>query len=130
MARNTRTFTDLDLNFFAHPVTKDVTTKIDEQAIKSSVRNLILTSNYEKPFHPEIGSPLKSLLFEPATPLLPILIEKSIHRTIDNFEPRVQLTSVTADLSEDTNSVYVTVEFVIHNTSVPIALDLILTRTR
>ena len=69
MARNTRTFTDLDLNFFAHPVTKDVTTKIDEQAIKSSVRNLILTSNYEKPFHPEIGSPLKSLLFEPATPL-------------------------------------------------------------
>lgn len=130
MARNTRTFTDLDLNFFAHPVTKDVTTKIDEQAIKSSVRNLILTSNYEKPFHPEIGSPLKSLLFEPATPLLPILIEKAIHRTIDNFEPRVQLTSVTADLSEDTNSVYVTVEFVIHNTSVPIALDLILTRTR
>jgi len=86
MARNSRLFTDLDLNFLAHPVTKDVTTQVDYQAIKASVRNLILTSNYEKPFHPEIGSPIKSLLFEPATPILPILIQKAIHQTIDNFE--------------------------------------------
>jgi phage baseplate assembly protein W len=130
MARNTRTFTDLDLNFLAHPVTKDVTTKVDEQAIKASVRSLILTSNYEKPFHPEIGSPIKSLLFEPATPLLPILIQKAIHQTIDNFEPRVQLTNVIANLSEDSNSIYVTIEFVIVNTTKPVVVDLILTRTR
>jgi len=130
MARNTRTFTDLDLNFLAHPVTKVVTTKVDEQAIKASVRSLILTSNYEKPFHPEIGSPIKSLLFEPATPLLPILIQKAIHQTIDNFEPRVQLTNVIAKLSEDSNSIYVTIEFVIVNTTKPIIVDLILSRTR
>jgi len=130
MARNTRTFTDLDLNFLAHPVTKDVTTKVDEQAIKASVRNLILTSNYEKPFHPEIGSPIKSLLFEPATPLLPILIQRAIHQTIDNFEPRVQLTDVIANLSPDSNSIYVTIEFVIVNTTRPITIDLILYRTR
>jgi phage baseplate assembly protein W len=130
MARNTRTFTDLDLNFLAHPVTKDVTTKVDEQAIKASIRNLILTSNYEKPFHPEIGSPIKSLLFEPATPLLPILIEKAIHQTIDNFEPRVQLINVKANLSDDSNSIYVTIEFVIVNTTKPIIVDLILSRTR
>lgn len=130
MARNTRTFTDLDLNFLAHPVTKDVTTKTDEQAIKASIRNLVLTSNYEKPFHPEIGSPIKSLLFEPATPLLPILIQKAIHQTIDNHEPRVRLLDVKADLSPDTNSIYVTIEFVIVNTSVPLIVDLILTRTR
>jgi phage baseplate assembly protein W len=130
MARNTRTFTDLDLNFLAHPVTKDVTTKVDEQAIKASIRNLVLTSNYEKPFHPEIGSPIKSLLFEPATPLLPILIERAIHQTIDNYEPRVLLTNVKANMSPDTNSIYVTIEFVIVNTSVPLIVDLILTRTR
>ena len=130
MARNTRTFTDLDLNFLAHPVTKDVTTKVDEQAIKASVRNLILTSNYEKPFHPEIGSPIKSLLFEPATPLLPVLIKKAIEQTIKNFEPRVQLTDVVANLSPDSNSIYVTVEFVIVNTTRPITIDLILYRTR
>jgi phage baseplate assembly protein W len=130
MARNTRTFTDLDLNFLAHPVTKDVTTKVDEQAIKASIRNLVLTSNYEKPFHPEIGSPIKSLLFEPATPILPVLIERAIHQTIDNYEPRVRLTSVKASLSADNNAVYVTIEFVIVNTSVPLIVDLILTRTR
>lgn len=130
MARNSRTFTDLDLNFLAHPVTKDVTTKIDEQAIKASVRNLVLTANYEKPFHPEIGSQIKSLLFEPATPILPILIEKAIHQTLDNFEPRVNLTKVTANLSEDTNSVYVTIEFTIVNTTAPQSINLVLTRTR
>jgi len=130
MARNSRLFTDLDLNFLAHPVTKDVTTQVDYQAIKASVRNLILTSNYEKPFHPEIGSPIKSLLFEPATPILPILIQKAIHQTIDNFEPRVQLTNVVCSLSPDTNSVYVTIEFKIVNTTVNQTVNLILQRTR
>ena len=130
MARNTRTFTDLDLNFLAHPVTKDVTAKTDEQAVKSAVRNLILTSNYEKPFHPEIGSPLKSLLFEQATPLLPVLIQKAIRQTINNFEPRVRLTNVIANLSADTNDVYVTVEFTLINTTSPISVNVVLNRTR
>ena len=130
MARNTRTFTDLDLNFLAHPVTKDVTTKTDEQAIKASVRNLVLTANYEKPFHPEIGSPIKSLLFEPATPLLPVLIEKAVHQTIDNFEPRVNLVQVRADMSPDNNAIYVTIEFKIVNTSVLQSVNVILNRTR
>lgn len=130
MERNTRTFTDLDLNFLAHPVTKDVTAKTDEQAVKSAVRNLILTSNYEKPFHPEIGSPIKSLLFEQATPLLPVLIQKAIRQTINNFEPRVRLTNVIANLSADTNDVYVTVEFTLINTTSPISVNVVLNRTR
>lgn len=130
MAHNSRTFVDIDLNFMAHPVTKDVTVKTNEQAIKSSIRNLILTSNYEKPFHPEIGSQIKSLLFEPATPMLPIMLRKAIEFTIYNFEPRVSLTNVEATVSEDENSIDVTVEFVIINTSTPVALDLILYRTR
>jgi len=130
MAHNSRTFTDIDLNFLAHPVTKDVTVKTNEQAIKSSIRNLILTSNYEKPFHPEIGSQINSLLFEPATPMLPIMLKKAIEFTIYNFEPRVNLTNVSAILSEDENSINVSIEFVIINTSTPVGLDLILYRTR
>ena len=118
MARNTRTFTDVDLNFLAHPVTKDVTVLHDVQAIKGSIRNLVLTANYEKPFHPEIGSPIKSLLFEPATPLLPVLIQKAIHQTIDNFEPRAKVINVKANLSPDNNAVYVSIEFQIVNTTV------------
>ena len=130
MARNTRTFTDLDLNFGKHPVSHDVTVVYDVQAIKGSIRNLILTSNYEKPFHPEIGSPVRSLLFEPETPLLPVLIEKAIRQTLDNFEPRVQVISVTANISPENNSVYVTIEFNIVNSSVVQAVNVILTRTR
>ena len=63
MPTNTRTFTDLDLNFTAHPVNKDVATKYDEQAIKQSVRNLILTKNFERPFHSEIGCQVRGMLF-------------------------------------------------------------------
>lgn len=130
MAHNSRTFTDIDLNFLAHPVTKDITVRTNEQAIKSSIRNLILTSNYEKPFHPEIGSQINSLLFEPATPMLPIMLKKAIEFTIYNFEPRVNLTNVSTILSEDENSINVSIEFVIINTSTPVGLDLILYRTR
>jgi hypothetical protein len=130
MAHNSRTFTDLDLNFLAHPVTKDVTIKTNEQAVKSSIRNLILTSNYERPFHPEIGSQINSLLFEPATPMLPIMLKKAIEFTIYNFEPRVSLTGVDVILSEDENSLDVNIEFVIINTSTPVGLALILYRTR
>ena len=130
MAHNSRTFTDLDLNFGKHPVTHDVSVVYDVQAIKGSIRNLVLTSNYEKPFHPEIGSPIKRLLFEPATPMLPILIQRAIRQTIDNFEPRVNLVNVTANMSPDNNSVYVTVEFKVVNTSVVQAVNIILTRTR
>lgn len=130
MAKNARSFIDLDLNFGAHPVTGDVTVVYDEQAIKGSIRNLILTSNYERPFHPEIGSQIKSLLFEPDTPLLPIVMRKAIQQTIENFEPRVEVIDVTVNSSPDSNSLYVSIEFKIINTSVAKQLDVVLTRTR
>jgi phage baseplate assembly protein W len=130
MARNTRTFSDLDLNFTAHPVTKDITRRFDENAIKTSLRNLILTSNYERPFHSEIGSPIKRLLFEPATPMTQVMIKKAIEDTVLNFEPRVQLTEVNVNVSGDNNSVYVSIYFKIVNTERPLSLDLVLERTR
>jgi phage baseplate assembly protein W len=130
MARNTRIFSDLDLNFTAHPVTKDVTRRFDENAIKTSLKNLILTSNFERPFHSEIGSPIKRLLFEPASPMLEALITKAITDVVNNFEPRVILIDVTSQVSEDSNSVNVSIEFKIINTERPITLDLVLERTR
>jgi phage baseplate assembly protein W len=130
MARNTRTFSDLDLNFTAHPVTKDITRRFDENAIKTSLRNLILTSNYERPFHSEIGSPIKRLLFEPATPMTQVMIKKAVEDTVINFEPRVQLLEVDVNVSGDNNSVYVSIYFKIVNTERPLSLDLVLERTR
>lgn len=130
MVRTTRIFSDLDFNFTAHPVTRDVARKYDDEAIKQSVKNLILTQNHERPFHSEIGSQLRGLLFEPATPMLNILLKRAISDTIINFEPRVRLLDVIIQLSSDTNSVYVTIEFSIINTTRPITVNMVLMRTR
>lgn len=130
MPRNTRTFSDLDLNFTAHPVTGDINIRYDADAIKASVKNLVLTQNYERPFHSEIGSPMHSLLFDLATPLLTVTLQHVITDLITNHEPRVNLTQVAVDVSPDNNSVYVSIYFTILNTQSPITLDIILERTR
>lgn len=130
MARNTRIFSDLDLNFTKHPVTGDIARRYDENAVKSSLKNLILTSNYERPFHSELGSQVRALLFEPATPMTRVLLERSIEDLVTNFEPRVQLISVEANISDENNAVYIRVEFKIVNTERPLTLDLALERTR
>ncbi len=130
MARNTRNFSDLDLNFTAHPVTKDIVLRYDENAIKTSLKNLILTSNFERPFHSEIGSPIKRLLFEPATPMLAVVMKRAIVDTVNNFEPRVELLNVDVYVGEDSNAIRVTIEFKIRNTERPLSLDIVLERTR
>lgn len=127
---NTRTFSDLDLGFFAHPVSRDVSKKYDENSIKQSLRNLILTKNYERPFRSDVGSQIKSILFEPITPMMSAVIKRTIENTINTYEPRVSLLDVSVLLSPDNNSVYVTIVFTIVNTSTPISVDLILERTR
>jgi phage baseplate assembly protein W len=130
MARNTRTFSDLDLNFTAHPVTQDITRRYDENSVKTSLKNLILTSNYERPFHSEIGTPIKRLLFEPAGPMLEVMIQKAIEDTVYNFEPRVELLDVEVNTMQDENSVYITINYKLVNTERPLSLDLVLERTR
>ena len=108
----------------------DIVKRYDEQAIKSAVRNLILTSNYERPFHPEIGTQINSLLFEPATPMLSAVLERTIRTAINNFEPRVDLNDVQCVVNEDNNSVEVSIIFTILNTQTPQVLNLVLERTR
>jgi phage baseplate assembly protein W len=124
-----RTFSDIDLNFIPHPVTGDIVKKYDESAIKAAIRNLVLTSNYERPFHSEIGSQLRNLLFEPMSPITTQLIQNTIGQTIKNFEPRAILLSVVASYSPDNNSVYVTVNFMIVNTTTPQTVNITLERT-
>jgi phage baseplate assembly protein W len=124
-----RTFSDIDLNFIPHPVTGDIVKKYDESAIKASIRNLVLTSNYERPFHSEIGCQLRNLLFEPMSPITTQLIQNTIAQTIKNFEPRAILLSVVASYSPDNNSVYVTVNFMIVNTTTPQTVNITLERT-
>ena len=130
MAKNTRTFSDIDMAFLPNPVSKDISRKYDENAIKQSIKNIIMTKNFERPFHSDIGSQISSLLFEPITPLLRASIKKTIINTITTYEPRVNLLDVSVLLSPDNNGVYVTIVFSIVNTSTPISVDLFLERTR
>lgn len=88
-------YTDLDLNFTVHPRTHDVSKKADVSAIFASLKNLIKTSNFERPFHPEIGCQLHSLLFEQMTHDVISTIERTIKYTVINFEPRVEILDVT-----------------------------------
>lgn len=130
MARNTRIFSDLDLNFTKHPVTRDITRRYDDNAIKQSIKNLLLTRNFERPFHSEIGSPIRAMLFELPGPMFTTMLQRAIIDVINNFEPRVEILDVRIDDSVDANSVYITLEFKIVNTERPITLDLALERTR
>lgn len=130
MANTTRIFKDLDLMFTAHPVTGDIARKYDENAIKQAVKNLILTKNYERPFHNEIGSQVSALLFENATPMTKALLKKTITDVINNFEPRVDLIDVGVQFLEDNNSVGIEILFKIKNTFTPLAVNLVLERTR
>ena len=125
-----RTFSDLDLNFTAHPVTGDVARLYDENAIKRSVRNLLQTNNFERPFHSEIGSQIRALLFEPASPVLNTMLKRVITDTITTFEPRVVVNSVTVSSNADNNSLNVTLIFTIVNTVNPVTMNVVLQRTR
>lgn len=130
MAKNTRTFSDLDLSFLANPITGDISLKYDDNAIKQAVKNLVLTINYERPFHPEIGSQVSNLLFDLFSPLTKATLIQAITNTILNFEPRVKLNKVDVLLINDEHSADITIEFTILNTQQPQSVNLTLRRTR
>ncbi len=114
-ARSARIYKDLNLIFSPHPNTKDITKKTDIEAVKQSVKNLVLTNHYERPFHPEIGSNVTDILFEPMTPLTANLLTKQISEVITNFEPRARLVSVNANPRLDQNEYEVTINFYVVN---------------
>ena len=92
--RQSRKFKDIDLNFTRHPVSNDIGTLEDAIAIKRSVRNLIQTNYYERPFHPELGCGVRQLLFENYTPMTSIFLKRKIEEVLQNYEPRISLTSI------------------------------------
>ena len=114
-SRNTRRYIDLDLLFKRMIPSGDVNTITDIQAVKRSVRNLVLLNPYEKPFHPEIGSGVRGMLFELMTPFLAAQLTKKIEDVINNFEPRARLVSVRSIPDYDRNAYEVSVEFYVVN---------------
>ena len=113
--RSSRVYKDLNLNFSANPVTGDVTTVTDVNAVKRSVRNLLLTNHYDRPFHPEIGSNVPSLLFENFGPITGNQLSRAIEEMIGNFEPRARVTQVECTPIADSYSYSIVINFYVEN---------------
>ena len=113
--RSSRVYKDLNLNFTTNPVTSDVTTVTDVNAVKRSVRNLLLTNHYDRPFHPEIGSNVQALLFENFGPITGNQLARQIEELIANFEPRARVESVECFPLPNTNTYDVRVYFYVEN---------------
>ena len=126
----TRNFRDLDLSFNIHPVRKDINIHKNEYAIINSVKNLILTNHYERPFQPELGSNIRRLLFENVDSVMAAQIEREIEETINNFEPRAEVSKVTAIAAPDENRYNIILEFFVINNPNPITINFFLERIR
>ena len=129
--RNVRQWKDLDLFFQRKASTRDINKVTDVQAVKRSVRNLVLLNHYEKPFHPEIGSGVREMLFENMSPLTAVILARHVEDVIENFEPRARLIGVRAQPDLDRNVYDLTIDFYVVNTPTElVTLDVMLERIR
>lgn len=128
--RSNRVYKDLDLNFTRNPVTNDVTKIEDVDAIKRSVRNLVQTNFFEKPFHPEVGCGVRELLFENYTPIIGIFLKRKIGEVITAYEPRVSLQNISLEDDGDRNRLKVSIYFYVQNVPEPVVVETYLQRLR
>ena len=130
---DTYIYKDLSLFFTPNPVSGDVTMVTDVQDIKRSVRNLVMTNRFEKPFHPEVASHVRDLLFERFTPITFNLLRNRIETVLENYEPRVSVTDIEIDDSGramDNNELNVRIFFTLRNDPQIQSVDILLERVR
>jgi phage baseplate assembly protein W len=128
--RSSKIYKDLNLGFEQNTATKDIQKITDIEAVKRSVRNLINTNHYEKPFHPEIGSNLRAMLFELMTPQMNHVISKQIENLINNYEPRCNLVQVFTQPRLDRNGYSVQISFRVQNHPDEVIVESFLERLR
>ena len=129
--RSAQVFKDFNFNFTRHPVTGDIAKLTNISAVKASVKNLVQTNFYERPFHPEIGSDVRRALFEPMTPQVATRLGRNIEDVIVNFEPRAELISVIVNARIDRNAYEATIKFnVVNSETDEQTLNLFLERLR
>ena len=128
--RANRIYKDLDLNFGRNPITNDVNKLTDVEAVKRSVRNLVLTNHYERPFHPELGCGIRQLLFENLTPMVAIQLERKVQEVLENFEPRAQINNILARPDLDRNAYELTINFYVIGATEPVTVSTFLERLR
>jgi len=130
-----RDFKDLDLSFIVHPVKKDINKHVGVKAVINSIKNLVLTNHYEKPFQPEIGSNVRKLLFENLDSVTAIVMQREIYQVIKNYEPRAISDNqddiqVIVKPDYDRNAFSVEIYFRVINQTQPITITFFLERIR
>jgi phage baseplate assembly protein W len=130
MATLNKIYSDIDFTFTKKPVTADVALSYDNQAVIRSIRNLLLTKNYERPFNPDLGSKMDLMLFELISPLTASAIENEILTMISNYEPRALMQEINVTPQPDKNAYGVTLTFFIENATTPTTVTLLLERNR
>lgn len=126
----TKIYKDIDISFAKNPNTLDISKKIDVAAVKQALKLLINTQYYEKPFNPEFGSNIRSLLFQPFSLDSANRLQSEIKQTIENFEPRVKIESILVDPNLDTQEYNVEIAFYVVGIQGVQVLDTVLTRLR
>ena len=125
-----KSYKDLDLDFGRNVVTNDVNKLTGVEAVKRSVRNLIQTNHFERPFHPELGGNVRALLFEPLNMFTAMNLEKKIAEVLLNFEPRAQINQVRAEPNIDQNSFFVSINFKVVGIPGVVTVETMLERLR
>ena len=123
-------YNDLDLDFTRNPVTNDITKIEDVDAVKRSVKNLVQTNLYERPFHPELGCGIRELLFENYTPIVGIFLKRKISEVITAYEPRVSLQDISLEDDGDRNRLKVSIYFYVQGVPEPVVVETYLQRLR
>ena len=123
-------YTDFDTSISRHPLSNDVGIKNDANAINQSIRNLINTDYYERPFRPQVGSNIRTILFEPADSITINDLKAAIINVIGNYEPRVTLLDIDVKDEADRNAYAVTIIYRINIEREPIELEVVLKRLR
>ena len=123
-------YSDLDLMFKIHPVKKDLVLSTNEQAIVRSVKNLILTNHYERPFQSALGSNVRKMLFGPSTPLTANYIEKEIYNVLKAQEPRITNLTVNVSVLPDEDTLRADIQFYLQNSTNPLKIEMLLERLR
>jgi uncharacterized protein len=123
-------YQDFKKNLEKSPVSGDLTVNKDEESVKESIKNLILTDRGERLMQPQLGGDINALLFENITPAVLLLIKNQVMTTIELYEPRAEIIDVVVTSNIDDNTVKVNIVFYITNVQQPIQLDVFLERTR
>ena len=129
-SRSARIYKDLNLDFQQNTATKDIQKITDIESVKRSVRNLINTNHYEKPFRPQVGSNLRAMLFENISPQMNHAISKEIDLLIKNYEPRCRLVEVNTIPDFDRNAYSASISFYVVNHPEPVTVESFLERLR